>query len=372
VAVDKAMIRRRMGDSIHEAYALCGLPLPFLWYYRGSARSVFTFRVDVDGGNAEDVRTLLREAEPYKSFMTWFVNWETYADQPRLFERALATGVVLQSHGYQHWVFPDFHHNYQNLRRAEACFASLSYHALGFAAPLCGWNRGMARAVEAVGYRYATSFGLDFDARPYFPVTDGRLGKAIQVPFHPIDLGDFLRHGYRANDPALKDYFRLLVARKHRRHEPILLYGHPEGRLGREPRVLHAIVDFVSAYDDVWKVGVDEYVEWWSRRAALSPEISFDDAANELRIVSCDPSWNPNEHRLAVREPDGRLRLLAADSGPWRSERRASRSEETGGAEEWGRVGDVLPGAAHGFRAREWGRSLRGVLSGYYHYYSAR
>jgi hypothetical protein len=300
--------------------------------------------------------------------MTWFVNWESYTGELRLFESVLAAGFSLQSHGYHHWVYPDFHHNRGNLRKAERCFSLLSHRPSGFAAPLHGWNRGMARALEAAGYTYATSFGLDYDARPYLPVMDGELGRVVQVPFHPVDSGTFQLQGYRATDPTVRHYYRLLVAARRSRAEPILLYGHPEGRLGREPRVLHSIVESVAAHDDVWKVDVDGYVDWWKGRASVELDLSYDEATDEVRAENASAAWDPLEHRLAVRGSEGEDRLLAPGPGPWKVGRSLPFERDRGCA-AWGRVGEVLPGARSRGTIRERCRSLRQVLAGYHHYH---
>ena len=60
------------------------------------------------------------------------------------------------------------------------------------------------------------------------------------------------------------EHFRSVIRAKHAAGEPIFLYGHPTGRLGRYPEVLESIFREIDVRSDVWRVTMSEWAAWWN------------------------------------------------------------------------------------------------------------
>ena len=116
---------------------------------------------------------------------------------------------------------------------------------VGFAAPHGRFNGGLHAALESLGVSHSSEFGLAYDDLPFFPYE----GRVLQIPVHPICLGVFLEAHNEATCPPWTpadaaqlalSHFERMIDEKRLAGEPIFLYGHPEGRLGRFPHLLPA------------------------------------------------------------------------------------------------------------------------------------
>jgi hypothetical protein len=68
-------------------------------------------------------------------------------------------------------------------------------------------------------------------------------------------------------------HFKQIIAEKHSGGEPIFLYGHPDGRLGRYPHVLRETLAAVAGYRDIWRTTLAEFASWWTARGRLSLDV---------------------------------------------------------------------------------------------------
>jgi hypothetical protein len=170
----------------------------------------------------------------------------------------------------------------------------------GFAAPHGRFNRGLLSALDELGVRHSSEFGLAYDDLPFVPYGSS----VLQIPVHPVSLGIFLEavaaEGPRrasATRQAVRtavDYFRETTRSKYRAGEPVFFYGHPTGRLGRYPEVLRAVFETADSFGAIWRTTLSEFVAWWHYRAAV-----------DLRVVRHGESVLVSTDRPAERYPLG-------------------------------------------------------------------
>src|SRR5690606_33386809 len=57
---------------------------------------------------------------------------------------------------------------------------------------------------------------------------------------------------------------------KYHAGEPVFLYGHPDGRLGRYPDVLRSALDAAAGYSGLWRIDRTTIARWWAQRLGVS------------------------------------------------------------------------------------------------------
>jgi hypothetical protein len=93
--------------------------------------------------------------------------------------------------------------------------------------------------------------------------------------------------------------------------EPIIVYGHPDGRLGRHPEVLQAIWAAVDECSALWRTTLSELAAWWRARARVRLDVRAEGAGYVVAAQGL-----PAEYRVAIEVCRGaRVAVLALD-GP--------------------------------------------------------
>ena len=266
--VDRAAIRRRLIARIRDAVTRSGGVWARLAAYPHPYRSAFNFRADLDEPCPDDYARFARARRPIDDCSTHFVSTHAYGESPDVL--ADLKGLDTQSHGHYHVVYRHEAANRRNLERADMLLRENGFRPAGFAAPEGRWNAGLDRAMETLGYEYASDFHLGHDDLPFFPRRDGRFSRVLQVPIHPICEGLFLDAG--ADDPAARIARHLIATARAKVEsgEPAFLYGHPERRLGRFPEVVSTLAAAVGEMDRVWRVTLTEFARWWLWRTRRS------------------------------------------------------------------------------------------------------
>lgn len=264
--VDKRTVRRQLLDRLRAIIQRAGgvwlrisaFPFPY--------RSALNFRIDYDQYDPSDFNATLDAIAGYERATTHFVSGVAYAAAPEALARL--RGLDVGSHGYWHHTYRTTEENLRNIERGIQTLRAAGIEPSGFAAPHGRFHRRLALALEALGIAHSSEFGLVYDELPLLAVA----GDSLQIPIHPVCLGLFLEAAARSCDQPAEgaeraaQYFEELVRSGYQRGEPVFLYGHPTGRLGRYPQVLQRVFDAASRLGALWKTNFTELAEWWRAR----------------------------------------------------------------------------------------------------------
>ncbi|MBX3411966.1 MAG: polysaccharide deacetylase family protein [Pirellulales bacterium] len=297
--VDKGTVRRRLMAALAARLQAEGgvwlrtSPYPFPY------RTAFNFRLDHDDYVADDYDATLDAIRGHEAATTHFVCAADFVEQPQALARL--RGMDVGSHGYRHHTFRDAEENRTNIARGIEALERHGIHPCGFAAPHGRFNRGLLAVLESLGVTHSSDFALAYDDLPFWPSGS----RVLEIPIHPICLGLFVEAAERRSpgDRAVRErgvaataeHFRRIARLKHDSGEPIFLYGHPTGRLGRYPEVLKAAFDSVATLGAVWHVSYRQFAEWWRTRHALRYSVVEQD--DRLRVVFEEL---PRTHRVAA------------------------------------------------------------------------
>lgn len=325
--VHHASVRRRIIDDLRlHVEAAGGIWLrvsPFPHPYQ----SAFNFRFDHDEYDAHDFDVALEATAAHEHAVSHYVCAATHARFPKALARL--RGAHVGSHGWWHHTYRDALDNLKNIRRGIDALRALGIEPIGFAAPHGRFNSGLLAAMEESGVTHSSEFGLAYDDLPFF----ARESNVLQIPIHPICLGICLEAARRAGQRAITDdqaaktvlaHWRHVVAQKHAAREPIFLYGHPDGRLGRFPWLLRELLSEVACLSGVWRTSLAAFEAWWRERAAVEIVAFRDDCGIEISARGL-----PLSRRIAVEyfrgdrvaefELTGQHHFAPHNALPWRT-----------------------------------------------------
>jgi hypothetical protein len=80
------------------------------------------------------------------------------------------------------------------------------------------------------------------------------------------------------------DYFAAAARARSSAGEPAFFYCHPNGRLGRHPRVLRAVLEAVAELPAVWKTSYSQFARWWRQRALVAPRVEAVDGGYSVQV----------------------------------------------------------------------------------------
>ena len=145
-----------------------------------------------------------------------------------------------------------------------------------------------------LGVDYSSEFSYAYDDLPSYPAAGGPL----QVPIHPIGVGNLRRQGYA--EAEMGEYFEAAVAQASAAGEPLFFYTHPKnGHHGALERLFAAARSAHAA-----PILLGDYARWWTKRLQAAPSAAFDGGA-----LSLD---GPADVRFRVTSADGRFALAPA------------------------------------------------------------
>lgn len=297
--VDKRGVRRRLMGGLRAMIEAAGgvwlrvaaFPYPY--------RSAFNFRIDHDAFDEADFGATLDALAGWEDATTHFVCAATHAGEREALARL--DGLDVGSHGYWHHTYAGAAENAANIIRGIEALRGAGLEPVGFAAPHGRYVPGLAETLVALGVRYSSEFGLAYDELP-FHLADGRL---IQVPIHPVCLGICLEaavksRGNRAEAGALAatltvEHFAQVARSKYAGGEPLMFYGHPDGRLGRHPQVLRRLLAVVDGFTGVWRTSMTSLAAWWQARSEVRLRVFEQDGGYEIVV-----DRRPAGYRLGV------------------------------------------------------------------------
>lgn len=241
---------------------------PFPYPYR----TAFNFRIDHDEYDAHDFNATLAAIAGYEHAVSHYVCAATHAGHHEALARLKDAHVG--SHGWWHHTYRETADNLMNIGRGTDSLRAAGLDPVGFAAPHGRFNRGLLAALEQLGVTHSSEFSLAYDDLPFFPCQSN----VLQIPIHPICLGICLDAARRSPGRTIGDgaaagtmleHWRAVASRKHSAGEPIFLYGHPDGRLGRFPELLRTALAMVIALPDVWSTTLAAFELWWRARSRV-------------------------------------------------------------------------------------------------------
>ncbi len=297
-SIDKAAVVETLLSMLGMAFEIAGLPLVSMARFPQGAASVFILRVDVDGVYGDNTLHLAGVAESLGMPASFFLN----GDYSRLHPGPLSgwsERAEVGQHAWLHTLLQTREQNRDNLERAERWMRDdLCVTPQSFVAPRGMWNRGLGEALQDLGYRYSSDFGLDFDSLPFR--SDGGV---LQVPVHPYspERATVWAREVGAPDPGpgdVRDHYLAAMRDQVRHGRPAHLYGHPEV-LGA---MAHEVLPAVCALADDLHLPAStlgEYADFWIRREQLTPCVSFDESAARL-VIEVGESDVPVQVRSAA------------------------------------------------------------------------
>ncbi len=278
--VDKRSARRRVMALLRREIERLGGVWMTVGAHPYPYRSAFNFRFDHDEFVAADFDAVLAALRGREDAASHYVCGSTHEGQSEALARL--RGMDVGSHGHWHHTYRHAADNEHNIRRGIDVLRAAGIEPSGFVAPHGRFNVGLLETLERLGIGHSSEFALAYDELPFFPRQSG----VLQIPVHPVSLGVILEaarrehpglddnpHGiHRATTLAI-DYFTSAARAKHAAGEPVFFYCHPNGRLGRYPQVLRAVLDEVGGLSGVWRTTYSRFAEWWRQRARVVPRV---------------------------------------------------------------------------------------------------
>ena len=302
----KSVAREKVVHAIKSAFWRLNLPYVHLWYYPYPYENVFSFRFDLDDYEANDFQNMYQLLKKYQNFVSCFVCLKSYERLISPLNSLAALGIEIASHAYVHHVYNSYKQNFHNVTRAERLLEAYSEICVGFAGPHGKWHPTLERVLEKKGYLYSSEFGLDYDNYPFFPLYDGKLSRVLHIPTHGICDGVFLER-YPFDEGMIDRYYQRVISYLAQNNLPILIFGHPSGRIGRYPKIFENIVRCVSGQKGVWQTTFREFAFWWIRRGQQKINCDYDEDGM-LRLVN-----HLNQiYALEIAEPSGHSRIILA------------------------------------------------------------
>ena len=275
--VSRGGVRKLAARALELLHHQRGLPFLHLWHFPGDERSLFAFRIDTDHGTAQEIDSLASLLRRHDIPATWFVH--VGAQQDLLPRFASLEGHEVGVHCFEHRAFSDAEGIDRDLAKAEAALRAAGIPFTGYAGPYGRWSMTLARALARHGFEYSSEFSYDYDNLPSFPERDGMAEPVLQVPVHPMSIGNLRRQG--CTPAEMQKYFAGAVDRMLGIGDPVFLYHHPKNL---HPEVLGELFSRVRE-EKIATILIGEYARWWKRRLSLSLDAETD---GDLVRLSCD------------------------------------------------------------------------------------
>jgi len=255
-------------------------------------QTVFNFRFDHDAYFRQHTLATLAAIRGHEGATSHYVCASTHAIAADFWP--LLSGLDVGSHGYRHHTYADFAQNRRNLERGIATLRAHGVEPQGFVAPHGRWRPELQQALEVLGITHSSEFSLAYDDLPWFTSPH-----TLQLPIHPVCLGIMLDAASRCGASrqeaveATAEHFVAHATAQAAAREPILLYGHPDGRLGRHPEVLHTLLRSIESTRGVWEVSLSTLAAWWrARRQVCWSATPLSEGAWSITVGQRPRDWN--------------------------------------------------------------------------------
>jgi hypothetical protein len=269
-ATDYGALRRATMPHLRRLVEVAGGVWARLAPFPTGYRSAFCFRFDHDAYVADDFNAVLSAIAGHEEATTHFVCGSTHGEHLGALDRL--DGLDVGSHGFYHHTYLGAAENHRNIARGIDVLRNAGIDPSGFAAPHGRNPAGLSGVLAELGITHSSEFAAAYDDLPF------REGdrKPWQIPIHPVCLGIVLESlaPEQAADPrvrqvaadAVADNFVAVADAKRAAGELTVLYGHPDGRLGRYPHIVRSLLDHVGGHPDVWRTNLTSLAWWFDLR----------------------------------------------------------------------------------------------------------
>ena len=285
---DMTDIRSLVREKAFEYFRGKGIPIVQKWYWPRGARSFFSYRADMDEGNASIMERFINAARSWSGCLSFFVCGKAYAKNAEILQSLATLRSEIGNHTFMHYVFSDYERNRLNIEHTEALLDRIGIVPKGYVGPAYFWHPSMYQVLEDKGYLYASSFGVDQDDYPFYPPKrgGGRHG-FLEIPFHCV--GDrFPVFGIGLEVEEVGRFFEQLMENKYASCAPMFLYGHPDmrGRIGEHPELVDGIMRKARSFGDVCLGNMADVAAWWERRDKARGDIAYDRPNGKIHAES--------------------------------------------------------------------------------------
>ena len=246
-SVDKAEIADTMTWMLRKAFARLELPFVRMARYPGAARSVFLFRVDVDGLFGRNCRTIAELAERHGIRASFYFNGSLCRAHPGDLSSTWLASHEVAHHADTHDLFDDVEENKRNLLAGMAWVEDqLGVRATGYVAPRGLWNQALDKAIAEASVRsIRRTSAPHFDFLPVLSCCSVRSARESISPHADTHSEDLALAS--TSHAVLHHYVAALERQVALRRPAHLCYGHPEvlGRMATR-RCCRALFDAVA------------------------------------------------------------------------------------------------------------------------------
>ncbi|MCH7759953.1 polysaccharide deacetylase family protein [candidate division TA06 bacterium] len=308
--VSKGEVRRLVASCLRDLFHRRGLPYCHLFYYPDGYKNALVLRMDTDLSKSRDLLKIYEIARNQRMSISWFINVK---HQERILDKIAQMekhGQEMGVHCYVHKIFPDFERNFENIRKARDLLKENGIHPIGFAAPYGMWNENLCHVLEELGFEYSSEFSLNYDDLPFYPVIGNHFSKVLQIPIHPVSIGNLRLARFRKEE--MIDYYRKVIDQKWSQNEPLFLYSHPE-------QGYKEAIDFMIHYgkekEGLWMTNFSSFMRWWKVRERAEYSIGLENdqlfihssySDSQLFFHICAPegqeAWVPWNQGIALKD----------------------------------------------------------------------
>ncbi|GGP07815.1 polysaccharide deacetylase family protein [Oceanobacillus neutriphilus] len=291
-AIDKRSISNVLVYVLKLAHQLAGIPYIGLWYYPEKEKTLFMFRVDVDGAEGYNTEKMSDISKNYGVEATFYVNKDLCINDINALQ-AIDSFHTIGNHGDIHNVFDSFQDNETNILSCqEWLLNNLGAETNLYVSPRGLWNESLALALEKLDFKCSSDFGYHIDGFPYHPVVNGKRLNLLQIPVHPHNVG---RAQVYANESGnfeevepenITEYYKRIIDEKAEKNEPIMLFGHPHG-LGYQDEVLNNVFSYIKE-QGIQSISISKFADWWLKRSKTDIQVNIDKNTNTYAIETSD------------------------------------------------------------------------------------
>lgn len=313
-SVSKGTIRQLIFSLLKAIHHRQHLPFIHQWYYPGTERTIFTFRIDSDKGTKEQVEEIRALSERHSIPTTWFLDVKSHEGWLPFFRTFGDQEIAL--HCYEHVLYRTAQSNTENFRTAMSLLKNAGIVPKGITAPTGGWDEAYAESIRALDFSYSSEFSYAYDDLPSFPVINGSRFPIPQLPIHPTCIGTMRRA--RMSTAEMVRYFRSYIDAQLLLNEPISLYQHPTHGYNE---VFEEVFEYIDSLSIV-KLSYLDYAEWWKHRNGFCSATIVDNG-----MIEAESETGNVLYRIIL--PDGRECITAVSEPVSIAELDAVRKEQS-------------------------------------------
>jgi len=156
---------------------------------------------------------------------------------PEVLVRVVKEGHEIGLHGYDHYAWV---RNLRSMDEAkikeliskglEALKAVAGVDIRGFASPGFTVTNALLRAINALGFDYASDFKSNKPMSPFYPQTETKSDSVLQMPVSMDSIGELFIAGY--SDDQIKAKIHKNMDVWHTKRVPFVIYAHPAHEVG--------------------------------------------------------------------------------------------------------------------------------------------